>query len=159
MQTKAAKIILGTISLTKYLKAQWECGLPALLQRRKYLTIKFTNKANSRYTEHISKRTPGSWNRNSSYKRSSTLTYYDEINKELKLKKVLFLHYATTNPLFFLVFQPTPKSFLIWLNTARKRELQMLLKPKDSKQSRQVPTTNLSKFIQMKPSSDFALYF
>ncbi|GFY69367.1 hypothetical protein TNIN_423991 [Trichonephila inaurata madagascariensis] len=82
----------------------------------------------------------------------------------LKKRKELKLKYSSYTKLpqtlyFLLVFQPTPKSFLIWLNTSRKRKLQMLLKPKDSKQSRQIPTTNLSKFIQMKPSSEFTLYF
>ncbi|GFX75920.1 hypothetical protein TNCV_2238921 [Trichonephila clavipes] len=56
IQAKAEKSILGAISSTNNLKAEWKCRLPTLLQR-KYLIIKFTNKANSRETEHIFKRT------------------------------------------------------------------------------------------------------
>ncbi|GFU20944.1 RNase H domain-containing protein [Nephila pilipes] len=86
IQANSTQIISGAVSSTNNIKAERECELPALSQRRKYLTSKFINKIKSRDTEHISRRTFKKWNILSRLKRSSTLKYDNEIRDNLDLK-------------------------------------------------------------------------
>ncbi|GFY18142.1 RNase H domain-containing protein [Trichonephila clavipes] len=86
VQHRAAKIIIGAVSSTNNEKAEQECGLPPLENRRNLDTIKFTNKLRSYDSDHISRRVFDKWKHSTRLKRSSTLQHDSEIRKELNLE-------------------------------------------------------------------------
>ncbi|GIY48798.1 reverse transcriptase domain-containing protein [Caerostris extrusa] len=56
VQHRASKIIIGAVSSTNNNKAEQECGLPPLENRRNLAIIKFTNRLRSNNMDHISTR-------------------------------------------------------------------------------------------------------
>lgn len=86
VQYRASKIIIGAVSSTNNCKAESECGLTPLENRRKLATIKFTNKIRSVTDSHISNKTFKAWNGKTRLKRSSTLQFDKQTRMEINLQ-------------------------------------------------------------------------
>ncbi|GIX95692.1 reverse transcriptase domain-containing protein [Caerostris extrusa] len=74
----------GAVSSTNN-KAEQECGLPPLENRRNLATIKFANRLHSNNMDHISIRIFNEWKGSTRLKRSSTL----QLDKDIKSRKNL----------------------------------------------------------------------
>ncbi|GIY82779.1 hypothetical protein CEXT_276871, partial [Caerostris extrusa] len=61
VQHRASKTIIGAVSSNNNNKAEQECGLPPLENRRNLATIKFTNRLRSNNMDHISTRVFNEW--------------------------------------------------------------------------------------------------
>ena len=85
VQYRASKIIIGAVSSTNNLKAETECGLLPLDNRRRLSIVKFTNKIRSSHEQHISSVTFRSWTAKTRLKRSSTLQLDQTIREVIGL--------------------------------------------------------------------------
>ncbi|GIY23885.1 hypothetical protein CEXT_294911 [Caerostris extrusa] len=86
VQHRTAKISIGVVSSTNNNKAEQECGLPPLENRRKIATIKFTNRLRSNNMDHISTRVFNEWKGSTRLKRSSTLQLDKDIRSRINME-------------------------------------------------------------------------
>ncbi|GIX92924.1 RNase H domain-containing protein [Caerostris extrusa] len=86
VQHRASKIIIGAVSSSNNNKAEQECGLPPLENRRNHATIKFSNRIRSNKMDHISTRVFNEWKGSTRLKRSSTLQLDKDIRSRINLE-------------------------------------------------------------------------
>ena len=86
VQHRASKFIIGAVSSTGNEKAGHEWGLLSLANKRKLVTIKFTNKIRSCHEQHISNITFRVWTAKNRLKRSSTLQFDNDIRNDINMK-------------------------------------------------------------------------
>ncbi|GIX91008.1 hypothetical protein CEXT_717901 [Caerostris extrusa] len=86
VQHRASKIIIGAVPSTNNNKAEQECGLLPLENRRNIATIKFTNRIRSNKMDHISTGVFNEWKGSTRLKRSSTLQLDKDIRSRLNLE-------------------------------------------------------------------------